>query len=325
MVAKWVGIRVNEFAIGFGPKLFSFQKGETKYSLRLLPIGGFCSMEGEDENSSDERAYCNQSVWKRLLVCLAGAFNNIMLGFLLVTLLLTLSGRFGTTTVARFEEKATSNQGNGLQLEDKILEINDRKIFCVSDISYMLMNALGDSVSMTVERDGEKVELDSVKFKTEEIQGHNYISIDFKVQGEDVSFRNVFLVIKEAALETLSIARLVWMTLLDLLSGRYGLNEIMGPVGTISTVGQAAKAALSSLVYIMAMITVNLGVFNLLPIPALDGGRCLILLISGIIRKEIPAKYEAIIHGIGMILLLLFMAIVAGNDILRLIRGRMLL
>lgn len=324
LVAKWCGIQVNEFAIGFGPKLLSRKKGETLYSLRLLPIGGYCAMEGESEKSGDAHAYCNQPKWKRLLVCLAGGFNNLVLGFFLLLLLLVLSGRFGTTTVAWFAENASSHQA-GLEIGDQILELDGRSVFCVSDISYMLMNSEDDTVQMRVRRDGQEVTLNAVKFGMQELDGHRYIDLDFKVYGREVSLRNTGYLLKEAALETVSVARLVWITLLDMIRGRYGLNELMGPVGTISTVGQAAREDLSSLVYIMALITVNLGICNLLPLPALDGGRVAILIAESILRREIPEKYEALIHAVGLVLLLMLMLVISGNDILRLIRGRMLL
>jgi len=321
-VAKLCGIKVNEFALGFGPKLFSFGKKETKYSLRLIPFGGFCAMEGEDEESADGRAYCNKPVYKRIAVCAAGAINNLILGFLLFVLLLCLSGAFGTTVVANFNEGATSCLEGGLEVEDKIKEIDGRKIFCHRDISYMLINSEDTVVDITVERDGEEIELKNVSFPSQEIDGKRYISLDFKVYGVKVSWGNALQVLKVAALETFSAARLVWMTLIDMIGGRYGLNEMMGPVGTISAVGEAAKANLSSLVYMMAIITVNLGVFNLIPFPALDGGRILLLAVEGVTRKKIPEKYESWIHAAGLILLLLLMLVVGANDIKRLITGR---
>lgn len=321
-VAKLCGIKVNEFALGFGPKLFSFGKKETKYSLRLIPFGGFCAMEGEDEESTDGRAYCNKPVYKRIAVCAAGAINNLILGFLLFVLLLCLSGAFGTTVVANFNEGATSCLEGGLQAEDKIKEIDGRKIFCHRDISYMLINSEDTVVDITVERDGKEIELKDVSFPSQEIEGKRYISLDFKVYGVKVSWGNALQVIRVAALETFSAARLVWMTLIDMIGGRYGLNEMMGPVGTISAVGEAAKANLSSLVYMMAIITVNLGIFNLIPFPALDGGRILLLAVEGVTRKKIPEKYESWIHAAGLMLLLLLMLVVGANDIKRLITGR---
>lgn len=176
-------------------------------------------------------------------------------------------------------------------------------------------------LDITVKRNGETVELSKVPFERTEYEGNMYIKIDFIVVGEKCSFRHPLKFIKEAVLETVSISRLVWMSLIDLISGRYGLNDIMGPVGTVSTVSQAAKQSFGSLIYLLALITVNLGVFNLLPFPALDGGKVVILAVEGITRKKIPAKYEAAIDMAGLAILLLFMIVVTGNDILRWFRN----
>ncbi len=318
--AKLFGVKVNEFAIGFGPTLFKFGKGETTYSLRLLPFGGFCSMEGEDEESDNAGAFSKKPVWKRLVIVVAGAMNNLLLGLILVGVLLAMSGSYGTREVTYFTEDSMS-ASTGLQLGDEILKIDGRSIYCATDISYMLMNSRDASVDMVVRRDGVKTELDNVTFRTQEVEGHNIIELDFKVVGKRVTITQPFAFIKEAFLETVSLGRLVWMSLFDIVTGRYGLNEIMGPVGIINETGKAITMGIENALYILALLTVNLGIMNLLPIPAVDGGRVVFLIIEGIRRKPVPAKYEGWVHGIGLILLLLLSVLIMGNDILRLIRG----
>lgn len=320
-VAKILGIRVNEFSVGFGPKLFKKKKGETLYTVRLIPAGGFCAMEGEDEESSDERAFCNKSVWRRILVVFAGAFNNILLGLVFVMIMLVIQGSYGTTVISSFKDGAASNAADGLEAGDKIIEIDGRNVYCSDDISYMMTSSEDEYVDITVVRSGEKVSLNQVRFERREYEGNMYITIDFIVVGKRCSFKHPMEFVKEAVLETVSIARLVWMSLVDLLAGRYGLNDIMGPVGTVSTVSRAAKQSFMSLLYMMSLITVNLGIFNLLPFPALDGGRIVLLAAEGITRKKIPAKYEAAINFAGLAVLMIFMIVVTGNDILRWFRN----
>lgn len=318
--AKLFGVKVNEFAIGFGPTLVKFGKGETTYSWRLLPFGGFCAMEGEDEESDNERAFSKKPVWKRIVIVVAGAMNNLILGLILVSVLLAMDGSYGTREVTYFTEDAMS-QSTGLQIGDEILEIDGRGIYCATDISYMLINSRDASVDMVVRRDGVKTELSGISFRTQDVEGQTIIELDFKVVGQKVSITRPLSFIKEAFLETVSLGRLVWMSLFDMLTGRYGLNEIMGPVGIIVETGNAITMGLDNALYLLALLTVNLGIMNLLPIPAVDGGRLVFLVIEGIRRKPVPAKYEAWVHGAGLVLLLLLSVFILGNDIWRLIRG----
>lgn len=320
--AKIFKIKVNEFAIGFGPALFQFQKGETKYAVRILPFGGYCAMEGEDGDSSDERAFFKAKPWKRIIVVAAGAVFNIILGFILMVGLVSVSASvqkenlIGTTTVAKFEENATSEK-TGLKEKDKILKINGRRIFSLEEISYMFSVADGNEVDMTVERNGEKVELENVEFPLQSYEGKNYISIDFYFKGEKANFG---LCLKEGFNRTVSYSRIVFMSLGDLITGKYGLNDVSGPVGVAKVVSEAvtttADKGIDGFIYllrILGLITINLGVFNLLPIPALDGSRILFILIEWIRRK--PIKKEAVVHAIGMAILLIFMVILVFKDL----------
>ncbi len=315
IAAKLLGVRVNEFAVGFGPKLFSKQLGETKYSFNLFPLGGYCAMEGEDENSSDSKAFCNKAAWRRFLIVVMGAVFNLILGLIIVAIILAPSKMFATTTVAEFADNASS-QKSGLKVEDTILEVDGRKIFTTYDLSYAFTNVEDGKIDMLVERNNKKVKLEDVEFETEEYEGISYLSLDFKVYGEEKTFSTY---IKQTFKTAVSYCTVIWRSFIDLISGKYGISAMSGPVGTAAVIGNAARQSLQNLLPIMALITINLGIFNLLPIPALDGGRIMFILFEMITKRKVPQKYEALVHGIGFALLLGFMALITIKDIWSLI------
>lgn len=317
IAAKLLGVRVNEFAVGFGPKLIKWGKGETKYAVNLIPLGGYCAMEGEDEASTDERAFCNKAPWRRFLIVVMGATFNLILGLILVAITLIPQKRFTTTTVASFHENAVSCK-YGLQAGDKIVEVDGRKIFTTYDLSYAFSNVDDGSIDITVKRDGKKVELSDVKFESEKIDDINYLTVDFYVEGKDKTFSSF---IGHTFDTSVSYCAVVYRSLIDLLTGRYGISAMSGPVGVTAAIGSAAKQNLLNLLPIMALITINLGLFNLLPIPALDGGRLVFILFEMIFKKPVPQKYEAIVHAIGFILLIALMLIITFKDIWTLVAG----
>ena len=311
--AKLCKIRVNEFALGMGPTLFHFGKGETRYALRLFPIGGFVSMEGEDGGSGDPRAFCNQKVWKRILIVCAGAFMNLVLGFIVVLLMTIPSDRLPSMTVAQFYENA-STEATGLQAGDEILRVNGRSIWVDSDLIYTLSTDEDGVVDMVVRRDGEKVELSDVAFTTQD----GTLVIDFTVQGVPANLPNV---LSYSFRKTASIGRLVWIAVGQLITGQSSINELSGPIGTAQAIGQAASAGLSTVMYLFAFITINVGIFNILPVPALDGGRLIFLLFELITRRRIKPEHEAYVHFAGFVLLILLIIFVSYHDIVNLIRG----
>ncbi len=320
LFAKLFKVRVNQFAIGFGPAIFKFQKGETLYAIRILPFGGYCAMEGEDGQSEDPRAFGNAKVYKRIIICAAGAVFNLILGFLIMLTIVSIqSNELASTTISRFDDHAVSNTGQGLQVGDRILKINNRHIFSSDDISYMLASDEDGVVSMQVKRDGEKITLDRVQFNMQEQDGRSFIELDFWVEPVNAGF---FGVIGESFNRTLSMGRLVWMSLGDLLTGKYGLNDISGPVGFTSMMSDAVSAiavrGVDGLIYllrILSLITINLGIFNLLPVPALDGSRILFLIIEWIRGKPIDPKKEGMVHAIGMAVLLVLMVVILFKDV----------
>lgn len=258
-VAKLSGIKVNEFAIGMGPKLFSFGKGETKYSLRLIPMGGYVQMEGEDEASEDERAFNQKPVWKRFLVVIAGAVMNIILGLVLIAILLTQQNLVGTTQIAGFHENATS-QASGLRAGDVITHINGTSVWSDRDISFLMARDKDGVIDFTVKRDGKTTDLKNVKFDTHEVDGQTIITFDFIIVGENKNFWNV---LKTSFLETASMARLVWLSLFDLVTGHFGLSDLAGPVGTVSVIAEATTSGgFLNALSLMAFITINIGVFQ---------------------------------------------------------------
>ena len=315
--AKWAGVKVNEFSIGMGPKIISKTFGETDYSLRLLPIGGFVAMEGEDEESEDDRRFMACPVWKRIIITSAGAIMNLILGFAVVFILTCGQTLIGTTTVASFTEGASS--ADYLEINDKILAVNGEKAGCDYDIVYSLIRDTDGVVSMDILRGEEEIHFDEVVFDTQEIGGTNSIVLDFSIYGEEP---NIFGRIGYSFRWTWSLVKLVWHSLGDIISGEFGLSQLSGPIGVTETISDAVKTTnYKSILLILAIVTVNLGVFNLLPLPALDGGRIFFMVIELFRGKPINQKVEGIIHTVGMALLMVLMVIVAYNDIARLITG----
>ena len=323
IVAKLSKVKVNEFALGMGPQIFKFGKKETVYSLRLFPIGGFCSMEGEDETSEDGGAFCKKPVWKRIAIVVAGAVMNIILGFVLVTIMLLVSGRIITTQVAEFSENAKSHQ-TGLQAEDQILEVNGMKVFTDMDISYQFQSDSDGVFDMVVKRDGKKVNLNNVTFD----KSGDILHIDFKVYAQKITVPKLA---SSTVKTTASYARLIWISLGDLVTGQYKLNDLSGPVGIFDSIGQVVKsetsdnkidwsALVDKLLFLAAFMTINVGIFNLLPLPALDGGRLIFLIIEAIRGKPVKPEREGLVHFIGFALLMLLMIVITFSDILRIFK-----
>ena len=315
IAAKLMGVRVNEFAVGFGSKLFSKKWGETKYAFNLIPLGGYCAMEGEDEASGDERAFCNKKPWRRFIIVVMGAVFNLILGLVIVAIILAPQKTFTSTVIAEFEENAES-QSTGLAVDDRIIEVDGRRIFSTYDLSYAFTNVKDGKIDITVLRDGKEKLLKNVTFETEEEEGMSFLTVDFKVYGIK---KTVGSYVKQTVSTAISYCAVIWRSLIDLIGGKYGISAISGPVGVTVAISNAAKQSLQNLLPIMALITINLGIFNLLPLPALDGGRLLFILIEMIFRKPVPQKYESAVHAVGFVLLIILMLFVMAKDIWTLI------
>ena len=352
MAAKLSGVQVNEFSIGMGPKLWQWGKKETKYTLRLFPIGGYCAMEGEDaagggeinvgevpaeQAAANPRAFGNKKVWRRILIVVAGASMNLILGFALLvgyfgicTLPDETTGEvyYAGTTIAYLPETASSYAG-GLRVGDTLVKIDGQRVFSVTDISSLLQDSDDATFEMVVKRtaDGktEQVTLPAVTFERETLEGGGYrLTYDFKVNAIE---QTVGSTLSQAAKTECSVAVMVWRSLKNMVTGKYGLNELSGPVGTVDVIGDVVADAveqehwqdgLGNVLMLITLLTVNVGIFNLLPFPALDGGRLLFLIWEGITRKPVPPKYEGWVHAAGMILLLLLIVVVTFSDVFKL-------
>lgn len=321
--AKLFKVKVNEFSLGMGPALFKRKKGDTLYAVRLFPIGGYVAMEGEDDASEDDRAFNKKPVWQKMIIVVAGALMNLILGFIFMVLLLTTStDLIGTNTIKEFYPDAVSSQ-YGLQAGDRFVEIDGHHVWSELDLSFLMSRSQDGVFDFVVERDGEKVTLNDVHFATEQQNGITLIQYDFIIIGEQPGFLNI---VKNAFTQSASIVRMVWLSVFDLVTGRYGMSELAGPVGTVDIIADVTAQAVSSgsltnLLTIMAFITINVGVANLLPLPALDGGRFLFLAIEAVRRKPVNPKYEGYVHAAGLALLLLLMVVVTYNDIARIVHG----
>ena len=311
--ARLMKIKVNEFSIGMGPKIFSFTKGKTKYSLRWILFGGYCAMEGEDEASSEAGSFSSKSVPARMLVVVAGALMNLLLGFLIIVCIISSQNLVGTTTVAKFDDNAVS-ASSGLMVGDTIKSIDGMRVFTATDVETGLTSSPDDTLSITVERNG-KIQTLEVKFQMEEYEGRKYVGMDFWLLGKE---KTVGSVLKNSAATFVSYTRMVFLSVHDLLVGRYGLSDLSGPVGAVSVVSNAAKTSLNSLLRISAILTINIGLFNLFPIPALDGWRFFLLLGEGVFRKKLPAKWEYAINAAGLAVLLGVMVLVTFSDVTKL-------
>lgn len=319
LFARLFHVEIKEFSIGMGPQIFSRISNKTsiKYSIRLLPIGGYVAMVGEDEESDNPDALCNKPVWQRMIITVAGSVSNLIVGFVLMFAVVITSQAIGSTTIADFNENAVSSD-YGLRTEDRIVAVGEDKTPTWRNLIYEIGHTGGEAVDVTVIRDGEKVVLNDVNFGEEENEGIKFGTIDFKVYRIQKNFVNVM---RESFYSCGLTVKMIWESLIDLISGRYSMDAVSGPVGVTTSIGDAAKQGINSFMYLCAVIAVNLGIFNLLPIPALDGGRLFFQFVELIFRKPINQKFEGLIHFIGIVLLMMLMIIITYKDILKLITG----
>lgn len=315
IVARKCGIDVQEFAIGMGPVIFKKQGNHTLFTLRLLPLGGFCSM-GEDEESDNENSFRNKSVWRRIAVIAAGAIMNLILGFILSLIIFLVAGKVTTTIIAEIVP-GSGCETAGMAVGDRITKVNGLHIFTANDIIYELRNDEDGVLDFVVERDGEKLTFNGVKFglTVDEETGERVLNYDFKVYMKNMTAAEL---LPAAANKFMYYSRLILMSLRDLISGKYGLNNLQGPVGIVTVISESAQESgfdIGYLLDIAMLISVNVGIFNLLPLPALDGGRLVFLIIEAIRRKPIKAETEGMVHFAGFALLMLLMIIVTFNDV----------
>lgn len=359
IVGKLLNFKILEYSIGFGPAIFKRQRGETQYSIRAVPLGGYCKFEGDDTESDDSRAFSNQSVFKRFLVVAAGGFMNVILGFVIFIFVTAATSPISTNVVESVVENSYIEQA-GIKPGDEVIKINGKKIRVYDDITLYRSEFQKDvDAVITVNRGGEK--LDFTIRPTEQIVTYTYTEegvevsdsingvvtrelvpysdevpkdeskigkpqtstgyiIGFYAASEKVNFINVW---GFALDKTRFVVKLVYRSLWEMITGKVGMDQMSGPVGIVSEVNSAVNSGSRSWLYVLnlvGLLTINLGVFNLLPIPALDGGRLFFMLVELIRRKPIPPEKEGMVHAVGMILLLAMIVFVSFNDIIRLIK-----
>lgn len=320
--ARIFKVTVNEFSVGMGPRLLWYDSKKTKirYSLAMIPIGGYVAMAGENGESDDPNSFDKKPAWQRFIITAAGAAVNIIFGFVAM-IFLTCLINIGSTTVAEFVSTdetgfEVSSQDSGLAVGDEIIAINGDSVGIYDELSYLIMRYGHEPVTVTVIRDGERMEINNVIFPTATDSGQVVGMQDFKVYRVEKSVGRVLSYsMRKAAL----IVRMVWESIYDLATGRFTVNAVSGPVGISGVIGTAARAGFSSLLYIVVLISINLGVMNLLPIPALDGGRLITIIIEMITRKKLPQKLETTINAIGLVVLLGLSVIIMIKDVIQII------
>ncbi len=334
--AKWAGIAVLEFSIGMGPKLFGFTKNGTAYSLRILPIGGYVRMEGEEDGmvppaeGETQREpvktepvqspvgcpFPEATIGKRAFTMFAGPAMNLATAFFAMTLLVITIGVIPSTTVASYKEENLS-AGYGLLPGDKIVAIEGERIHISSDIIYSLMRSEGRPLDLTVVREGETIILPDIVFPTYEDQGVTYSYPDFYCSRLGV---NPLTVAKESIFRCYAIVREVYASVSGLIRGEIPLSQLSGPVATTQAIGEVSKQGFNSLVYFMVFISINIGIINLLPFPALDGGRLLLILIELIRGKPLKREAEGWINFAGFAALMTLVVYVTYQDIIKLFK-----
>jgi len=328
LAAKKLGVQVNEFAICMGPVLWRKKKGETTYSIRAIPIGGFCAMEGEDENLDNPRAFTSVAWWRRLIILTAGSFMNFLTGFLVVVALVSCSTGFIRPVLTGFFDGG-GLEAQGLRAGDELRKIDGERVYLSDDVELLL--SLGDGVyDLVVRRGGKDVSLPGVKLQKGDyvLDGKTVHMYGLQFEREE---KTVGSVLRTSWYQTIGFVRMVRLGLRDLFSGRAGINDMSGPVGIVGVMVDAGTtpenraAGFANVVYLAAFIAVNLAVMNMLPIPALDGGRIFCLLLTTVIerlsRKKLDPKYEGYLHAAGMVLLLALMAYVTFHDAFTMLRG----
>ena len=331
MTAKLFGVQVNEFSMFMGPAIWKKQVGETLYAIRCIPFGGYCAMEGEDEDTGNPRSFQKASWWKRIIILAAGSVMNLLAGIIIYAFLFLPSDTVVVPAISGFTDCCTFNTADGIHQGDIVRELDGEKIYLNSNVSFFLNFSEDGTHDITVERDGQLIE-----FRNFEM-GHYHENEDgttYRHYGIRIGMEKKATLGDKLAYVWYNVidnVRMVRYSLQMLFTGRAGIRDMSGPVGIVSQMSEIAEAsettklAFLNLLSICAFIAINLAVMNLLPIPALDGGRIAALLITVVIEKisgrKIDPKYEGYIHAAGMILLLGLMAVIMFKDIFVIVKG----
>lgn len=330
LAAKRLDVQVNEFAIGMGPGLFSKQKGETLYSLRLFPVGGYCAMEGENGEEGEERnprSFAAKSLWKKLVILVAGSAANFLAGFLLVAFLFTWAGGYTVPVIQGFLDGFPYAGEEGLLPGDRILSIDGKKVWVYNDVGAHLKAAGEGPKDILIERDGQEILLEDFPLdpKTYEYRGKTTVMYGLTFQREEATLSGI---LSHSWNTCVYFAKAVWSSLGMLVTGQVGLQDMSGPVGIVTIIEEtgsqsdSVEAGIQNICYLIALIAVNLAIMNMLPIPALDGGRIFLLVAEELLwittRQRLDPKYEAWLNAVGFMLLLALMVFVTFSDVLKL-------
>ena len=320
LFAKLTGIYVYEFALGMGPKLFSFKKGETVYSLRAIPIGGFCQLageEGEDEDLPKDRTLPGKKPWQKFLVMFFGAGFNFISAILVLFFISLVWGATSTEPILSSVEKDTPAYEAGLRKGDEILEINGHDIWTIDDISlYITIADPTDATEFKVKKENGSIETYKIKPEKTKVDDEERYIYGIGMQGEER--HGLGAALEYTVVKTGSLFKQMGVTLLNLFTGGISLSQLSGPVGIYEVVGAQASGGLASLLYLFSFLSINVGFINLLPLPAFDGGHILFIIIEKIKGSPVKPETEAKFHAVGLFILMLLMIYVTFYDILRL-------
>ena len=324
ITAKLCGVKVNEFSIGMGPLLWQKQKGETEYSLRLLPIGGYCAREGEDEDTGDSRSFVRQPLRKKFLILVAGTAMNFLTGLVIVLVLFAGAGGFCVDQLADFADGFPLEGEDGLMVGDVVYKVDGYRTYLRGDTSMFLRYNDGQGIDLEVIRDGEHIVLEDFPMYRRDYDGTGQQRFGVSI-GTLVVPKTFRTWLQYSWYQALDYVQMVWFSLVQLVNGNVGIQEMGGPVmimDTIAEVGVASETAalaVRNIASIAALIAVNLAVMNLLPIPGLDGGRIFFLAVDAVslllFKRKVPEKYQAAINLVGMVALLGFMLLITVKDV----------
>lgn len=309
IAAKKMGVKVNEFAFGMGPVIWKKQRGETLHSIRLFPIGGFCAMEGEDEESEEPRAFSNKKPWQKIIVLAAGSFMNVICAILIMILVVGITG-FTTTTVDSVAEGSPAASAE-IMPGDVITSIDGKETDSWSDISEAVLNSEGREITVTLERSGE---LKTVEITPQAVEEGGYvIGVTSKIS------HNPARAVIEGSKATWNMTKTMFRTIGQLFTGEVSADNLSGPVGMVQMVSQTSQYGFWYYGFLTALICLNLAIINMLPLPALDGGRIIFVLYTVITGRQVSQKVEGTIHFAGILLLFALMIYVTFNDITRIL------
>lgn len=317
IAAKKSGVKVNEFSVGMGPAIFKKQRGETLYAVRVLPIGGYCAMEGEDEASDDSRSFDKVSTFRRFIIIVAGALMNFLFALLICVFIQSFT--VSTVNIENISENSAAER-SGFQVGDVIEEVNGTKITNSSQIQSIILESKGEALEYTVQRKGGTEKITAGAEPAKGTDGKDVFQLGITMQTQQDSSITNFSISRGVVGGFAQFGAMMIMmgqVLGMLFTGQLGISNLAGPVGVVTEIGRQANTGLISLLFFVAYINVNLGVLNLLPFPALDGGRAVLILIEMITGKKLPKDKEALINGLGLVLLLGLILFVSINDIRR--------